>query len=98
MSGTILRSNLNNILKRSIGISTITRSIFNRSFGLYSANTINRVSATLIKSPVSIISITRGFKVKSSLKKFCKDCYIVRRKGRVYVYCKSNHKHKQRSG
>ncbi|QLL32861.1 hypothetical protein HG536_0D03830 [Torulaspora globosa] len=42
--------------------------------------------------------LTRGFKVRTSVKKFCNDCYIVRRKGRVYVYCKSNGKHKQRQG
>lgn len=40
----------------------------------------------------------RGFKVRTSVKKFCKDCYMVKRKGRVYVYCKSNGKHKQRQG
>lgn len=42
--------------------------------------------------------LSRGFKVRTSVKKFCSDCYIVRRKGRVYVYCKSNGKHKQRQG
>ena len=36
-------------------------------------------------------------KVRSSVKKICKDCKIVRRKGRVYVICK-NPKHKQRQG
>ncbi|AJV96065.1 AAR_G0053990.mRNA.1.CDS.1 [Saccharomyces cerevisiae] len=40
----------------------------------------------------------RGFKVRTSVKKFCSDCYLVRRKGRVYIYCKSNKKHKQRQG
>lgn len=40
----------------------------------------------------------RTFKVRTSVKKFCKDCYMVRRKGRVYVYCKSNGKHKQKQG
>lgn len=40
----------------------------------------------------------RTFKVRTSVKKFCKDCYLVKRKGRVYVYCKSNGKHKQRQG
>lgn len=43
-------------------------------------------------------SIPQSFKVRSAVKKFCADCYIVRRKGRVYVYCKSNKKHKQRQG
>lgn len=36
-------------------------------------------------------------KVRASAKKICKDCKIVRRKGRVYVIC-SNPKHKQRQG
>lgn len=42
--------------------------------------------------------LVRGFKVRTAIKKFCSDCYMVRRKGRVYVYCKSNKKHKQRQG
>lgn len=46
----------------------------------------------------AIINPMRTFKVRTSVKKFCKDCYMVRRKGRVYVYCKSNNKHKQRQG
>ncbi|PIU02136.1 50S ribosomal protein L36 [Candidatus Shapirobacteria bacterium CG09_land_8_20_14_0_10_49_15] len=35
--------------------------------------------------------------VKPSIKKICKQCKIVRRKGRVYVICE-NPKHKQRQG
>ena len=37
-------------------------------------------------------------KVRSSIKAFCKYCYIVRRGKVNYVYCKSNPKHKQRQG
>jgi large subunit ribosomal protein L36 len=37
-------------------------------------------------------------KVRSSVKKICRDCKIVRRKGRIYVICKKNPKHKQRQG
>ncbi|CAL9728298.1 large ribosomal subunit protein bL36m [Monosporozyma unispora] len=61
---------------------------------------LNLMARTTISTPPSmeVLTLTRGFKSKSSLKKFCKDCYIVRRKGRVYVYCKSNGKHKQRQG
>ncbi|ODQ77954.1 hypothetical protein BABINDRAFT_163004 [Babjeviella inositovora NRRL Y-12698] len=40
----------------------------------------------------------RAMKTKTSVKKFCQDCYMVRRKGRVFVYCKTNKKHKQRQG
>ncbi|MBU1132580.1 50S ribosomal protein L36 [Patescibacteria group bacterium] len=36
-------------------------------------------------------------KVRSSVKKICKDCKIVRRKRIVSVICK-NPKHKQRQG
>jgi large subunit ribosomal protein L36 len=36
-------------------------------------------------------------KVRASVKKICKNCKIVRRKGRIYVICK-NPKHKQRQG
>ncbi|MDD3046476.1 MAG: 50S ribosomal protein L36 [Candidatus Pacebacteria bacterium] len=37
-------------------------------------------------------------KVKASVKKICNNCKIVRRKGRVYVICSTNPKHKQRQG
>jgi large subunit ribosomal protein L36 len=37
-------------------------------------------------------------KVQASVKKICRDCIIVRRKGKVYVLCKKNPKHKQRQG
>ena len=39
-------------------------------------------------------------KVKSSIKKRCNDCQIVKRKGVVRVICKKNprHKQKQRKG
>eukprot|EP00591_Stephanopyxis_turris_P007901 CAMPEP_0195526210 /NCGR_PEP_ID=MMETSP0794_2-20130614/27138_1 /TAXON_ID=515487 /ORGANISM="Stephanopyxis turris, Strain CCMP 815" /LENGTH=66 /DNA_ID=CAMNT_0040656839 /DNA_START=87 /DNA_END=284 /DNA_ORIENTATION=+ len=35
-------------------------------------------------------------KVTTSLRKMCKDCQKVRRKGKNYVICKSNPRHKQR--
>ncbi len=36
-------------------------------------------------------------KVRSSVKRICDQCKIIRRKGVVYVICK-NPKHKQRQG
>ncbi|AQZ13116.1 RTC6 (YPL183W-A) [Zygosaccharomyces parabailii] len=54
--------------------------------------------APSMASSIGVPPLTRGFKVRTSVKKFCNDCYIVRRKGRVYVYCKANKKHKQRQG
>ena len=37
-------------------------------------------------------------KVRSAVKRMCEGCRIVRRKGRVYVVCKRDPKHKQRQG
>ncbi|XP_061852013.1 large ribosomal subunit protein bL36m [Colius striatus] len=37
-----------------------------------------------------------GLKTKTVLKRRCKDCFIVRRRGRSYVCCKTNPRHKQR--
>ncbi|MBU2109870.1 50S ribosomal protein L36 [Patescibacteria group bacterium] len=37
-------------------------------------------------------------KVRTSVKKICKDCKMVKRKGRIFVICKKNPKHKQRQG
>lgn len=37
-------------------------------------------------------------KVRASVKKICKKCKLTRRKGRIYVICKSNPRHKQRQG
>ncbi|MDD3679729.1 MAG: 50S ribosomal protein L36 [Candidatus Shapirobacteria bacterium] len=37
-------------------------------------------------------------KVQSSVKKRCRNCKIVRRRGRVYIICSNNPKHKQRQG
>ncbi|MEM9167590.1 MAG: 50S ribosomal protein L36 [Planctomycetota bacterium] len=37
-------------------------------------------------------------KVRSSVKRMCKDCQIVRRKGKVRVICKTNPRCKQVQG
>ncbi|KAL6939450.1 hypothetical protein ACO0RG_003289 [Hanseniaspora osmophila] len=41
-------------------------------------------------------TLARTFKVKTAVKKMCPDCYLARRKGRLWVYCRSNPKHKQK--
>ncbi|KAF8898767.1 ribosomal protein L36-domain-containing protein [Infundibulicybe gibba] len=43
-------------------------------------------------------TLSRGMKVRSSVKVMCDGCSVVRRKGRVYVVCSKNPKHKQRQG
>jgi len=37
-------------------------------------------------------------KVRSSVKKRCSDCQIIRRNKRVVVICKKSPRHKQRQG
>ncbi|KAL6221254.1 hypothetical protein ACLB2K_009005 [Fragaria x ananassa] len=39
-----------------------------------------------------------AMKVQSSVKKMCEFCKTIKRRGRVYVYCTANPKHKQRQG
>ncbi|CAN3355092.1 large ribosomal subunit protein bL36m [Diutina catenulata] len=67
------------------------------------ANVARSISNTPMLSvaqmPVAnMLFAARGFKVRTSVKKFCNSCYLVRRRGKVYVYCKANGKHKQRQG
>lgn len=40
-------------------------------------------------------SLARGMKVRSSVKIMCGGCSVVRRKGRIYIICSRNQKHKQ---
>ncbi|MSR57722.1 MAG: 50S ribosomal protein L36 [Planctomycetaceae bacterium] len=37
-------------------------------------------------------------KIRASVKRICEGCKIVTRKGRVYVICSANPRHKQRQG
>ena len=37
-------------------------------------------------------------KVRSAVRRLCNSCRIVRRRGRIYVVCKRNPRHKQRQG
>jgi large subunit ribosomal protein L36 len=37
-------------------------------------------------------------KVRASVKRICRDCKIIKRRGVVRVICKKNPRHKQRQG
>ena len=65
------------------------------------------ISATLYRSSLLFSSsppacrcllVVGAMKVKSSVKKICNDCYLVRRKRRLYVMCRTHPRHKQRQG
>ena len=49
----------------------------------------------VVVPPPQLPTMARGMKVRSSVKKLCSYCAIVRRKGRLYVICSRNAKHKQ---
>ncbi|KAK4108323.1 hypothetical protein N656DRAFT_718251 [Canariomyces notabilis] len=61
-------------------------------------------SCSLIGTPVFQKQQTRGMKVRSSIKKRCEHCKVVRRKankrhsGYRYIICSANPRHKQRQG
>lgn len=46
--------------------------------------------------PPSCLQPAVGFKTKGVIRKRCRDCYRVKRRGRWFIYCKTNPKHKQR--
>ncbi|OCH96121.1 hypothetical protein OBBRIDRAFT_719017 [Obba rivulosa] len=39
--------------------------------------------------------LARGMKIRSSVKRMCDGCAVVKRKGRIYIICSRNPKHKQ---
>ena len=45
--------------------------------------------------PSANVVLARGMKVRASVKVMCDGCSVVKRKGRVYIICSKNPKHKQ---
>ncbi|TFK57104.1 hypothetical protein OE88DRAFT_98837 [Heliocybe sulcata] len=54
---------------------------------------VHNHAAPALAHPAQLL--TRGMKVRSSIKVMCDGCKIVRRKGRLYVICSNDPKHKQ---
>ncbi|EST05223.1 Ribosomal protein L36 [Kalmanozyma brasiliensis GHG001] len=77
--------------------STLLKSASLKSPSLASSSTLASTSpaSSALKS---LDQQQRGMKVRSSVKKFCDGCSVVRRKGRLYVICSKDPKHKQRQG
>ena len=48
--------------------------------------------------PFTFTSFYIRMKVRVSVKRMCQACKVIKRKGRVYIYCKENPRHKQRQG
>lgn len=52
--------------------------------------------AVIIRRALEIEEVT--MKVRASVKKVCRNCKVVRRKGTVRVICSAEPRHKQRQG
>ncbi|PWN39681.1 hypothetical protein IE81DRAFT_326277 [Ceraceosorus guamensis] len=66
---------------------------------LISSTRASAVAALATLQPMTGTTVPiRGMKVRSSVKKMCDGCAVVRRKGKLYVICSKDPKHKQRQG
>ena len=60
---------------------------------------LSTVYATPVHPAQSMIAQQlRGMKVRSAVRKMCLHCRSVKRKGKVYILCNVNPRHKQRQG
>ncbi|TFK77119.1 hypothetical protein BDN72DRAFT_753818 [Pluteus cervinus] len=75
-----------------VAVST-SRSLLSRFRGPVTPHLPHRHVLPTIQTQAPVL--TRGMKVRSSVKVMCDGCSVVRRKGRVYVVCSKNPKHKQ---
>jgi ribosomal protein L36 len=48
--------------------------------------------------PSNIANNFKRMRVRSAVRRLCKDCRVVKRRKRLYVTCKRNPRHKQRQG
>ncbi|KAG0200247.1 hypothetical protein BGX33_011128 [Mortierella sp. NVP41] len=55
-------------------------------------------AAVAMETSSAAFGATRGMKVRASVKKICEGCSSVKRRGRVFIICSKNQKHKQRQG
>ncbi|KAK7898639.1 hypothetical protein WMY93_019492 [Mugilogobius chulae] len=67
---------------------------------LWSSARINFMRPSLLGQCQALpcLQPSASMKTKSALKRRCKDCFFVRRRGRLFVFCKTNPRHKQRQG
>ncbi|XP_075399093.1 large ribosomal subunit protein bL36m [Tenrec ecaudatus] len=84
---------------RSQGLSTFLQgSFFRTAFPMGSSPlpTSPGLQSLLPSSLTPCLQPALGFKTKGVIKKRCKDCYRVKRRGRWFIYCKTHPRHKQR--
>uniref|UniRef100_A0A3Q4G0K7 Ribosomal protein n=1 Tax=Neolamprologus brichardi TaxID=32507 RepID=A0A3Q4G0K7_NEOBR len=75
----------------------VHRSLFTLTGGSH-AFLPSSASISSIQLPSFGFPPSAGMKTKTALKRRCKDCFFVIRRGRLFVFCKTNPRHKQRQG
>ncbi|XP_062845672.1 large ribosomal subunit protein bL36m [Trichomycterus rosablanca] len=81
-------------------ISTLTAAVHSRGNILPAQFPYTPFRSQLLGQNQKLIALqpSAGMKTRTALKKRCKDCFFVRRRGRLFVFCKSHPRHKQRQG
>uniref|UniRef100_A0A8D0CG80 Ribosomal protein n=1 Tax=Salvator merianae TaxID=96440 RepID=A0A8D0CG80_SALMN len=99
-------------MRKMVNIQNLNRSISVRSFSSWlmghskPVSPLLSITATaphgmrqlpfLASGQLLYFQPAASIKCKGVLKRRCKDCFIVRRRGHLYVYCKTHPRHKQR--
>ncbi|XP_005371904.1 39S ribosomal protein L36, mitochondrial-like [Microtus ochrogaster] len=100
MAALLVRSAMASLMDPLLHLSRLT--VKPRAFSSFllgtlpSARPCAEVRSLLWAGPLLPLQPSLGFKTKDVLKKRCRDCYMVKRRGRWFVLCKTNPRHKQR--
>ncbi|KAI8873771.1 hypothetical protein GQ42DRAFT_160311 [Ramicandelaber brevisporus] len=109
---TLARSTITASLRRLVTATTATSAVRSVSVRALSTRVIahngttagcgcgcgSRIHNSVSNALTTSLGATRGMKVRSALKLMCDGCMFVRRRGKLFVICSKNQKHKQRQG
>ncbi|XP_046659333.1 54S ribosomal protein RTC6, mitochondrial [Homalodisca vitripennis] len=87
---------LANTLKLSLTRSSVYLRPITRS-SIFTEDVASRVTKAFLQPVLPCLTLVSGFKVKYTVKRRCKDCYMVVRDGRMYNICPTHPRHKQMS-
>lgn len=102
MAALLVRSVVASVMDRFLHLRRLAVNPNPRAFSSFllgtlpSARPCAEVRSLLCGRPLPSLQPSLSFKTKGVIKKRCRDCYMVKRRGRWFVLCKTNPKHKQR--
>ncbi|KAG0151045.1 hypothetical protein CROQUDRAFT_87163 [Cronartium quercuum f. sp. fusiforme G11] len=79
-------------------LSAFVRPSRSLNLSLISSNAHFLRTPLAIRPTLNQPTTIRTMKVRSSVRRICDGCSVVKRKGRVYVICSKDPRHKQRQG